>query len=120
MDVNSVSEHAMMIIRQAVGRGTAAWKRRCDGGHDYAKGVKSDHGNRTVRAHFGNKPAQHAALTPNSPRSQEAFLQLKTRNEAEQRNELVYTFDAQGDRTGIAALMRQLSELGIDFRDLQT
>ena len=35
-------------------------------------------------------------------------------------NELVYTFDAQGDRTGIAVLMRQLSELGIDFKDLQT
>jgi ABC-2 type transport system ATP-binding protein len=35
-------------------------------------------------------------------------------------NELVYTFDTQGDRTGIAALMRQLSELGIDFKDLQT
>jgi ABC-2 type transport system ATP-binding protein len=35
-------------------------------------------------------------------------------------NELVYTFDAQRDRTGIAALMRQLSELGIDFKDLQT
>jgi ABC-2 type transport system ATP-binding protein len=35
-------------------------------------------------------------------------------------NGLVYTFDAQGDRTGIAALMRQLSELGIDFKDLQT
>ena len=35
-------------------------------------------------------------------------------------SELVYTFDAQGDRTGIAALMRQLSELSIDFKDLQT
>ncbi|MGH6863144.1 MAG: ABC transporter ATP-binding protein, partial [Methylocella sp.] len=35
-------------------------------------------------------------------------------------SELVYTFDAQGERTGIAALMRQLSELGIDFKDLQT
>ena len=35
-------------------------------------------------------------------------------------NELVYTLDTQGDRTGIAALMRQLSELGIDFKDLQT
>ena len=35
-------------------------------------------------------------------------------------SELVYTFDAQGDRTGIAPLMRQLSELGIDFKDLQT
>jgi ABC-2 type transport system ATP-binding protein len=35
-------------------------------------------------------------------------------------NELVYTFDAQRDHTGIAVLMRQLSELGIDFKDLQT
>ena len=34
--------------------------------------------------------------------------------------ELVYTFNAQGDHTGIAGLMRQLSELGIDFKDLQT
>jgi ABC-2 type transport system ATP-binding protein len=33
--------------------------------------------------------------------------------------ELVYTFDAQGDHTGIAALM-QLRELKIDFKDLQT
>jgi ABC-2 type transport system ATP-binding protein len=35
-------------------------------------------------------------------------------------NELVYTFDAQRDRTGIAALLKQLSELGIDFKDLKT
>ena len=34
--------------------------------------------------------------------------------------ELIYTFNAQVDHTGIAALMRQLSELGIDFKDLQT
>jgi ABC-2 type transport system ATP-binding protein len=33
---------------------------------------------------------------------------------------LVYTFDSQGDRTGIAGLMRRLGELGIDFKDLQT
>jgi ABC-2 type transport system ATP-binding protein len=35
-------------------------------------------------------------------------------------SELIYTFDAQGDRTGITSLMRQLSELSIDFKDLQT
>jgi len=35
-------------------------------------------------------------------------------------NELVYTFDAQRDHAGIAALLRQLNELGIDFKDLQT
>ena len=35
-------------------------------------------------------------------------------------SELVYTFDAQGERTGIAVLLRRLGELGIDFKDLQT
>ncbi|MDQ3336554.1 MAG: ABC transporter ATP-binding protein [Myxococcota bacterium] len=35
-------------------------------------------------------------------------------------NKLVYTFDSQTAQTGIAALLRQLGELGIDFKDLQT
>jgi ABC-2 type transport system ATP-binding protein len=35
-------------------------------------------------------------------------------------NELVYTFDAQAEETGIAPLLRQLSALGLDFKDLQT
>ena len=34
--------------------------------------------------------------------------------------ELVYTFDTQGERTGIEALLRQLSEHGIAFKDLQS
>jgi ABC-2 type transport system ATP-binding protein len=33
---------------------------------------------------------------------------------------LVYTFDAHGNQAGIAALLKRLSELGIDFKDLQT
>jgi len=33
---------------------------------------------------------------------------------------LLYTFDAQSDRTGIAGLLRRLADHGIDFRDLQT
>jgi ABC-2 type transport system ATP-binding protein len=33
---------------------------------------------------------------------------------------LVYTFDASGDRTGIAALIRRVNEAGIDFKDLHT
>jgi ABC-2 type transport system ATP-binding protein len=33
---------------------------------------------------------------------------------------LTFTFDAQGDRTGIAGLLRRLDELGIAFRDLHT
>jgi ABC-2 type transport system ATP-binding protein len=35
-------------------------------------------------------------------------------------NELVYTFDAQSERTGIATLLRRLGEHGIDFKDLRT
>ena len=33
---------------------------------------------------------------------------------------LVYTFDAQAQETGIAALLRRLGELGIEYRDLNT
>ncbi|HLD65962.1 MAG TPA: ABC transporter ATP-binding protein [Pseudomonas sp.] len=35
-------------------------------------------------------------------------------------HELVFTFDAQGEHTGIAELLRQLGEHGIDFKDLQS
>ena len=34
--------------------------------------------------------------------------------------ELIYTFDAQAQDTGIAALLRQLASQGVDFKDLQT
>jgi ABC-2 type transport system ATP-binding protein len=34
--------------------------------------------------------------------------------------DIVYTFDAQADETGIAALIRRLNGLGIDFKDLKT
>ncbi len=34
--------------------------------------------------------------------------------------DLVYTFDTQADTTGIATLLRQLNELGIEFKDLRT
>jgi ABC-2 type transport system ATP-binding protein len=35
-------------------------------------------------------------------------------------HELIYTFDAQSDRTGITGLLRRLTEHEIDFKDLQT
>jgi ABC-2 type transport system ATP-binding protein len=34
--------------------------------------------------------------------------------------ELVYTFDTQASETGIAALLRRLNDLGIEFKDLHT
>ena len=35
-------------------------------------------------------------------------------------NELVYTYDAQGEPSGIAALLDDLDRAGIAFKDLQT
>jgi ABC-2 type transport system ATP-binding protein len=34
--------------------------------------------------------------------------------------ELIYTFDAQAEHTGIAELLRELSRRGVDFKDLRT
>ncbi|MBS0334069.1 MAG: ABC transporter ATP-binding protein, partial [Proteobacteria bacterium] len=34
--------------------------------------------------------------------------------------DLVYTFDARAEHTGIADLLRELSKRGVDFKDLQT
>jgi len=39
---------------------------------------------------------------------------------AAQGGELIYSFDAQAEHTGIADLLRALAERGIEFRDLQT
>jgi ABC-2 type transport system ATP-binding protein len=35
-------------------------------------------------------------------------------------HQLVYTFDAQGEHTGIDVLLRRLGEAGVDFKDLRT
>lgn len=39
---------------------------------------------------------------------------------AEAGDELTYTYDSQGERTGITTLMSDLREAGVHFRDLQT
>jgi len=39
---------------------------------------------------------------------------------ADEGADLVYTFDAQAEHTGIAELLRELSRRGVDFKDLQT
>ncbi|AMS41693.1 multidrug ABC transporter ATP-binding protein [Aminobacter sp. Y103A] len=39
---------------------------------------------------------------------------------SEDGNELIYTYDTQGERTGITALLKDLNDAGIRFRDLQT
>jgi ABC-2 type transport system ATP-binding protein len=39
---------------------------------------------------------------------------------ASEGNQLTFTFDAERDQSQIAGLLRELSELGIDFKDLQT
>jgi ABC-2 type transport system ATP-binding protein len=35
-------------------------------------------------------------------------------------SELIYTYDTQGERTGITALLKALADLGIRFKDLHT
>jgi ABC-2 type transport system ATP-binding protein len=35
-------------------------------------------------------------------------------------NQLLYTFDAKAERTGIASLIRRITDLGISFKDLAT
>ncbi len=39
---------------------------------------------------------------------------------AQDGHDLIYTFDAQAEETGIPALLKRLADLGIDFKDLQT
>ncbi|HEV2567608.1 ABC transporter ATP-binding protein [Sphingomonas sp.] len=46
-----------------------------------------------------------------------ADWQLELKGEG---NQLVYTFDANAERTGIASLIRRLTDLGIGFKDLAT
>jgi len=39
---------------------------------------------------------------------------------SEEGNDLIYTYDAQGTRIGIAELLKDLADLGIQFKDLHT
>jgi ABC-2 type transport system ATP-binding protein len=39
---------------------------------------------------------------------------------AEDGQELIYTYDTQGERTGITTLLQDLSAAGIRFKDIQT
>ncbi len=56
-----------------------------------------------------------APLTAIPPELAAFDLQL-----SEDGSELLYTFDARHEGTGIAGLMRQLAASGVDFKDLQT
>jgi ABC-2 type transport system ATP-binding protein len=66
-------------------------------------------GRKQLTLHLHSPLAQiPAALAP---------LQLELLSDGTQ---LVYTFDTQTEATGIASLLRQLNEHGIEFKDLQT
>ncbi len=39
---------------------------------------------------------------------------------SENGDELLYTYDTQGERTGITALLSDLSQAGVKFKDLST
>jgi ABC-2 type transport system ATP-binding protein len=54
-------------------------------------------------------------MTAIPPELAEWNLQLR-----DEGNELLYTFDAKAERTGIASLVRRMTDLGIGFKDLAT
>jgi ABC-2 type transport system ATP-binding protein len=54
-------------------------------------------------------------LTAIPPELSEWELELK-----DEGNQLLYTFDAKAERTGIASLIRRMTDLGIGFKDLAT
>jgi ABC-2 type transport system ATP-binding protein len=61
------------------------------------------------------------ALTLRHPMTRiPAELHNETLELSEDGQTLVYTFDSQKEETGIAALLRQLNEHGIDFKDLRS
>jgi ABC-2 type transport system ATP-binding protein len=39
---------------------------------------------------------------------------------AQDGNELIYTYDTQGERTGITALLAELNHAGVRFNDIKT
>ena len=57
----------------------------------------------------------HSPLGAIPPELSPASLEL-----ADEGRALVYTFDAQKEETGIAALLKRLGELGIEFKDLHS
>lgn len=72
----------------------------------------------TLMRKLGKKQLRIQLLTPLSgiPAALASYPLELTGNGSE----LVYTFDTQGEGSGIAALLRQLNDVGIDFRDLHS
>ena len=48
------------------------------------------------------------------------WIPLEKPGLAQEGDELVYTYDTKGDRTGITSLMNDLTAAGITFNDLNT
>lgn len=73
---------------------------------------------KTLMQKLGKK---QLALTLQSPRNSiPAELEDYKLELAQDGTQLIYTFDAKADQSGIAGLLRRLSDLGIDFKDLHT
>ena len=73
---------------------------------------------RTLMSKLGKKQLNLSlkAPLPEVPTALSAYkLELSTDKES-----LTYTFDSKTQETGIAPLLKQLNELGIEFKDLQT
>ena len=71
----------------------------------------------TLMRKLGKKQLTLELSAPLTETPQVNGYDLKLASEGRQ---LIYSFDAQSDDTGIASLLKQLSERGIDFKDLHT
>lgn len=72
----------------------------------------------TLMQRFGKKKLELELVEPLS--ALPAGLAARGLEIAEDGRRLVYTYDTQGERTGITALLAELSSEGIRFRDLET
>jgi len=72
----------------------------------------------TLMKRMGRRQLTLTLMTPLErvpPELKERRLELSA-----DKTELVYSFDVQSESTGVATLLRQLDELGIEFKDLRT
>ncbi len=75
---------------------------------------------RQLMKKLGKKQLELQLQTPLAELPTDLSFKPEQLSLADEGHSLVYTFDSQADDTGITRLLRELSERGIDFKDLKT
>ena len=97
------------------GRGDGRPHRRHQQGRDHP-GRGQGRADAQARQEAADAAAAQASSTP----IPDELAAPSTSTLAADGSELVYTYDTQGERTGITALLKDLNRAGIRFRDLHT